>query len=98
MSNKTLKYRDFEKQFPEYLILRKEGCFYMSYNKSAKVLSYVMDYALGEDAYGRPVTGGSDPDKIINILKAEDFNFLVIEDNRITDGSSGRNPFEFYRV
>ena len=32
-------YADFEKQFPDYIIIRKEGCFYETYRKSAKVLS-----------------------------------------------------------
>lgn len=41
----------------------------------------------------RNTAGGPDCDKIMRILKAEDFSFLIIEDNRIVDGHSGRNPF-----
>lgn len=94
MKQKKLKYSDFERQFPEYLILKKEGCFYMAYNRSAQVLSYAMDYALSTDIYGRQVTGGPDIMKIMNVLTAEDFNYLVIENNKVVDGHSGRNPFK----
>ena len=66
----------------------------MAYNRSAQVLSYAMDYALGTDIYGRQVTGGPDIMKIMNVLTAEDFNYLVIENNKVVDGHSGRNPFK----
>ena len=90
---KTFTYMDFEKQFPDYIIIRKEGCFYETYRKSAKVLSRELEYKLYEDYYGRLTAGGPDCEKIMRILKAEDYNFLIIEDNKIVDGHSGRNPF-----
>ena len=86
-------YADFEKQFPDYIIIRKEGCFYETYRKSAKVLSREWEYKLYEDYYGRLTAGGPDCEKIMRILKAEDYSFLIIEDNKIVDGHSGRNPF-----
>lgn len=86
-------YADFEKQFPDYIIIRKEGCFYETYRKSAKVLSRELEYKLYEDCYGRLTAGGPDCEKIMRILKAEDYSFLIIEDNKIVDGHSGRNPF-----
>lgn len=86
-------YADFEKQFPDYIIIRKEGCFYETYRKSAKVLSRELEYKLYEDYYGRLTAGGPDCEKIMRILKAEDYRFLIIEDNKIVDGHSGRNPF-----
>ena len=86
-------YADFEKQFPDYIIIRKEGCFYETYRKSAKVLSRELEYKLYEDCYGRLTAGGPDCEKIMRILKAEDYSFLIIEDNKIVDGHTGRNPF-----
>ena len=86
-------YADFEKQFPDYIIIRKEGCFYETYRKSAKVLSRELEYKLYEDCYGRLTAGGPDCEKIMRILKAEDYSFLIIEDNKLVDGHSGRNPF-----
>ena len=86
-------YADFEKQFPDYIIIRKEGCFYETYRKSAKVLSRELEYKLYDDCYGRLTAGGPDCEKIMRILKAEDYSFLIIEDNKIVDGHSGRNPF-----
>ena len=86
-------YADFEKQFPDYIIIRKEGCFYETYRKSAKVLSRELEYKLYEDCYGRLTAGAPDCEQIMRILKAEDYSFLIIEDNKIVDGHSGRNPF-----
>lgn len=66
-------YKDYEKQFPDYIIIRKLGCFY--------------------EAYGKLTAGGPDCDKIIRILRADDYSFLIVEDNKIVDGHCGRNPF-----
>ena len=77
-------YADFEKQFPDYIIIRKEGCFYETYRKSAIVLSRELEYKLYEDCYGRLTAGGPDCEKIMRILKAEDYSFLIIEDNKIS--------------
>ena len=62
-------YADFEKQFPDYIIIRKEGCFYETYRKSAKVLSRELEYKLYEDCYGRLTAGGPDCEKIMRILR-----------------------------
>ena len=32
-------YKDYEKQFPDYVIIRKLGCFYEAYGKSAEIVS-----------------------------------------------------------
>ena len=60
-------YADFEKQFPDYIIIRKEGCFYETYRKSAKVLSRELEYKLYEDYYGRLTAGGPDCEKIMRM-------------------------------
>ena len=54
-----------KKQFPDYIIIRKEGCFYETYRKSAKVLSRELEYKLYEDYYGRLTAGGPDCEKIM---------------------------------
>ena len=87
-------YRDFEKQFPDYIILQKEGFMYTAHGKSAKAFAYAMDYKLVEDRDGVSFTGGPDPAKIGNVLQAQDLSFIIVENHRIVDGHSGRNPFE----
>ncbi len=91
---KTPTYRDFEKQFPDYIILQKEGFMYTAHGNSAKVFAYAMDYKLVEPEDGLEFTGGPDPEKIANVLKAQDLSFLIVEDHKIINGHSGRNPFE----
>ena len=87
-------YRDYEKQFPEYIILQKEGFMYTAHGPSAEAFGYAMDYKVVESDDGRAFTGGPDVTKIVRVLKAADLSFLVIEDHRIVDGHSGRSPFE----
>jgi len=86
-------YRDFENQFPNYIILQKEGFMYTAHGRSAEVFAYAMDYKLVKTDEGLTFTGGPDPDKIARVLKAQDYNFIIVENHRIVDGHSGRDPF-----
>ena len=52
-----------------------------------------MDYKLVKTDEGLTFTGGPDPDKIARVLKAQDYNFIIVENHRIVDGHSGRDPF-----
>ena len=86
-------YKDFETQFPDYIIIQKSGCFYEAYGRSAEIVSRELEYKLYKNYYGKLTAGGPDCDKIMRILRAEDYSFLIVEDNKIVDGHSGRNPF-----
>lgn len=46
-------YKDFEKQFPDYIIIQKSGCFYEAYGKSAEIVSRELEYKLYENYYGK---------------------------------------------
>ena len=87
-------YKDFEKQFPEYIILQKEGFMYTAHGPSAEAFGYAMDYKVVTSDDGRAFTGGPDANKISQVLKANNISFIIIEDHKIVDGNSGRNPFE----
>lgn len=87
-------YRQLEHQFPNYIIIQKEGCFYSAHHKSAQALSQIMDYELGKDYTGNFVTGGPDSAKICAQLELDDYNFLLVENGKIIYGHSGKNPFE----
>ncbi len=94
MKRKIPTYKDFEKQFPDYIILQKERFMYTAHGKSAEAFGYLLDYKVVQDEDGLAFTGGPDAIKISDVLKANDVNFLIIEDHKIVEGHSGRNPFE----
>ncbi len=87
-------YRDFERQFPEYIILQKEGFMYTAHGRSAEAFGFAMDYKVVKSDDGRSFTGGPDEEKICRVLTEQDLSFIVIEDHKIVDGHSGQNPFE----
>ena len=87
-------YSDFEKQFPEYIIIQKERFMYTTHGRSAEAFGFFMDYKVVKSNDGQAFTGGPDPDKICQVLKGQNISFILIEDHRIVDGHSGENPFE----
>lgn len=87
-------YRKLERQFPDYIIIQKEGCFYSTHHKSAQALAQIMDYKLGIDFTGNYITGGPDSAKICAQLELDDYSFLLVECGRVIYGNSGKNPFE----
>ena len=86
-------YKWFEEHFPEHLIIQKEGFMYSVHGLSANALGTIMEYKIVESFDGRAFTGGPDIEKIMNVLKAEDFSFLVIEKGKPVSGHTGRSPF-----
>ncbi len=89
-------YQDFEKQFPEYIVLQKEGFMYTAHGPSAEVFGYAMDYKVVTSNDGRPFTGGPDAEKIERVLNSLDLNYIIIENHKIVNGHSGRNPFAVF--
>lgn len=87
-------YTDWELEFPDYVIIQKEGFMYTAHNKSAEILNYVLDYELFIDEYGRQTTGGPDSAKIALALENYQYSYLIIVDRQIVDGIIGKNPFD----
>ena len=66
-------YFEYERRFPNHLIIQKEGIFYNAYGYSARVLSQIMQLETRE-AKGR-ISTGSTRAAIIDTLKSEDYSF-----------------------
>lgn len=94
MTKKIPTYRDFERQFPDYIIIQKEGFMYQAHHKSADAFGYAMDYEVVKDKDGNSFTGGPDAIKIEAVLNSLDYNYIIVEDHKIVAGHSGRNPFK----
>lgn len=90
---KESKYQKYEIEFPEHIVVMKEGYFYSSHNKSAVKLADIMGYSVGKDYFGRITTGGPDIDKIRQALNAANYNFIIVEHGDIVYKKDGQNPF-----
>jgi len=86
-------YSRYEDQYPEHVIIMKEGKFYSSHNASAQVLNRELGYKLVRDMSGRVTTGGPIIDKITGVLKTKGYSFIVVEGGIITQKYDGYNPF-----
>ena len=92
MSMKT--YRWAEHQFPDAIILQKEGCFFEAHHRSAKALGQYMDYVVYKDPTGNDMAGGPDINRICNVLERYNVSYIILENERVTYGFQGLNPFE----
>ena len=88
-------YFEYERRFPNHLIIQKEGIFYNAYGYSARVLSQIMQLETRE-VKGR-ISTGSTRAAIIDTLKSEDYSFIILENGYITDRHDGRFPFAAYK-
>ena len=86
-------YSRYEDQYPEHVIIMKEGKFYSSHNASAQVLNRELGYKLVRDMSGRVTTGGPNIDKITGALKTKGYSFIDDEGGIIKQKYDGYNPF-----
>lgn len=85
-----MRYKEWEKMLPDYVIIQKEGFMYTAHNKSAETLSDVLGYEIITDGYGRVTTGGPDSAKIGFALESLNFKYIIIEDHQIVDQFDGK--------
>ena len=87
MSN---RYRNLEEQFPNFVILQKEGFMYTARGESADILRDILGYEIVEPDFGRRrFTGGPDIIKIENALENFGYNYIVSESGEITKFENG---------
>ena len=88
------RYKEYEKQFPDAVIVMKEGYFFAAHNASAVVLNHILDYRTFVDSAGRTTTGGPDIEKIIAALEAKNYSFVFVEMGSIVKQACAANPFQ----
>ena len=79
------KYFDWVRLFPNYVVVRKEGCYYSARNESAQILHEILGYKLGTIGTGTLITGCPIVEPIVEALVCNKINFIIIENNEITD-------------
>ena len=88
---RTIPYKDWEDEFPGYVIIKKEGYFYSAHNASAAALNQYLGYKIFIDPFGRETTGGPSLEKIEAALEHHGIRYVVIEgDTIISKFGSGR--------
>ncbi len=84
-------YAQLERQYPQHVIIRKEGYFYSAHGRSAELISDYVGYRLGF-IEGVPVTGSPDPRRMEEVLSEFNISFIIFEaDGHISARHDGRD-------
>ena len=91
------KYEMYKRQYNNYIILFKQGNFYLSMNDDALVLNNLFNYKIkvvtNYIKTGFPLKS---IDKVINILENNTINFLIIDKNIINKKKYPNNNYFNY--
>jgi hypothetical protein len=86
------EYYKYKISYREYIVMIKIGNFYEIFDKDAVILSNVFNYKLSKISdtikCGFPI---SSLEKVLNVLKSKQINYVVIEKNNITNKESFDN-------
>ncbi|WP_028234578.1 HRDC domain-containing protein [Pseudobutyrivibrio sp. MD2005] len=85
---KTLKkkktYDDWVEEYPDRVVIRKEGFFYTVKDECATVIASILRYNIGE-YYGRYITGSPSLEIMTNELKNHHISYVAIVSDEIVD-------------
>ena len=71
-------------EYPDYVVIKREGAFWTCRGESAETLSEVLGYKLGGSA-DKPVTGSPNLDPMIYALKEHHISYIVVDDGEIVE-------------
>lgn len=77
-------YNQWAIEYPNYVVLRKEGYYYTARNESAQVLHDLLGYKLGISGQNL-MTGSPVLQPVVDALVFNKINYIVIEDGEIID-------------
>lgn len=80
----TNTYAYWAEEYPNHVVIKKEGAFWTTRGESAEVLNRILGYKLGGNP-DNPITGSPTLDPIIYGLSRHEINYVVIEDGEIVD-------------
>lgn len=73
-------YNSWERLYPNYVVIKKEGYFWTCRGESAKRIHEIMNYKLVGAKTGSPYL-----DRMVNALKIRKINYIVIDGSRAID-------------
>lgn len=80
----TNKYSYWVENYPDYVVIKKEGFYWTTRDESAEVLHDQLGYKIGE-SFGHAVTGSPKLEAITDALKRARIQYIAIEDGEIVD-------------
>jgi len=83
---KRNSYAYWENEYPDYVVVKKEGAFWTCRGKSAEILNDILGYRLGGSS-DKPVTGSPALEPITVGLNRNKVKYIVVEDCEITEQS-----------
>ena len=91
------QYLNYKKDYDKYILLIKNGNFYISLNNDAYIMNKLFNYKILESTNiiktGFPITN---IDKIKNELINKEINYLIIDNNIIDKYKSKNNNYDKY--
>ena len=83
-NSKKDTYASWESQYPDHVIIKKEGAFWTVRGKSAKKLRDLLGYKLGGSPES-PMTGSPSLAPMVRALKDNGIKYIVVENGWIID-------------
>ena len=83
-SGDTNKYSYWVENYPDYVVIKKEGFYWTTRDESAEVLHDQLGYKIGE-SFGHAVTGSPKLEAITDALKKARIQYIAVEDGEIVD-------------
>ncbi len=81
---KEKTYADWVAEYPDLVVIRKEGFCYTVRGYSAYIIAVLTNYNIGEVGQ-TPMTGSPSLDVMINELRKHHVSYIVVENNVIVD-------------
>ncbi len=76
-------YLEWVAEYPNYVVIRLEGCFYTVKYEAAELIGDICDYSIGVFK-GIPTTGSPIYEKMEEALKDNCINYIIIENDQIS--------------
>lgn len=92
------KYTEWENEYPEHVIVRKENFFYTARNESAKVIHNILGYKLLRDKKNNIKVGGPKKNTIVEGLASNKINYIIIENSKIVQKEEFEGSCFYYKT
>ena len=72
-----MKYDEIKQKYKDYIVIQKQGIFYIVYGLDAYIISYIFDYQVKLNKVGFP-----DINKVSDKLNKLKINYIIINENK----------------
>lgn len=81
--SKKKTYADWAKEYPNTVVVRKEGKFYTTKGDNARIMGSISDLNLSSGA--TPITGSPKLERVIGCLDENEIDYIVVVNDEITE-------------